>query len=421
MFEKYPTDSVKDKYNLLKFDLFSLMAEDLFKHGKLKKAIFTNNKILHEWIIGKINLLKENKLYLSFNAEAKFSYIQYAGKEDIEPGTPITFVEKKGILGLINSLIAFRDFRGAIKLCDQVLNDSDLEQYKYVALINKGFCLVNIGQFVDAINIYEESIQYNKEMPLIYRNLYHAWIGRYYAAVKHQKEFPIFMDKLFYYLIKAKKSFKRLKLELRENREENLEILEKIEKDIKNEFNSFYKQSLIKLEDSQIPNFLNYVREIDENHIKPIYNEHKERIQKILELEYFKFIPIYWNYLAVILLLINENDLALLTINKALKFLDEAPNKLVFLDTKAEILHRKKDYNEALDIFSKILEFDKDDDKLRRFYAETCWKAAKTAKKLGLYSKFQELLNEANSHNNDTYCTDKKIQEKIKKLARNSQ
>ena len=183
--------------------------------------------------------------------------------------------------------------------------------------------------------------------------------------------------------------------------------------EIKKEFNSFYRQSLVNLDDAHIPNFLNYVRNLEETHINPIYNEHKERFQKIIKLEYFQFIPINWNYLAVILLLIGENELALTAINKALRFLDETPNKFVFLDTKAEILHKKKEYNEAFKIFSKILELDKDDDKLKQFYAETCWKAAKTAKALGLSNKFEELLNEACSHNNDTYCIEKKIQEKI--------
>ena len=272
MFEKYPTDSAKEKYKLLKFYLFSLMAEDLFKHRNLKKAIFTKKQILHEWIIGKINLLKEKKLYLSFNAEAKFSYVHYVGKEDIEPGTPIAFVDKKGFLGLINSLIEFKDFQGAIRECDRVLNDSDLEVYKYVALINKGFCQANIGQFLDSINNYEEAIQYNKELPLIYRNLFHAWMGKYYAAVKHQKEFPLVIEKLFYYLIKAQENFEKIKSVIGENREEYIEILEKIEQDIKKEFNLFYKQSLVKLDDAQIPNFLNYVRDLDVGHINPICN-----------------------------------------------------------------------------------------------------------------------------------------------------
>ncbi len=272
MFEKYPTDSAKEKYKLLKFYLFSLMAEDLFKHRNLKKAIFTKKQILHEWIIGKINLLKEKKLYLSFNAEAKFSYVHYVGKEDIEPGTPIAFVDKKGFLGLINSLIEFKDFQGAIRECDRVLNDSDLEEYKYVALINKGFCQANIGQFLDSINNYEEAIQYNKELPLIYRNLFHAWMGKYYAAVKHQKEFPLVIEKLFYYLIKAQENFEKIKSVIGENREEYIEILEKIEQDIKKEFNLFYKQSLVKLDDAQIPNFLNYVRDLDVGHINPICN-----------------------------------------------------------------------------------------------------------------------------------------------------
>ncbi len=414
IFEKYPIDSTEDKYKMLKFNLFSLMVEDIFKHKNLKKAIFTNKQILDEWIIGKINLLKEKKLYLSFNAEAKFSYIRYVGKEDIEAGTPITFVDKKGFLGLINSLIEFRDFQGAIKECDRVLNDSDLEEYKYVALINKGVCLANIGQFVDSIKIYEETIQYNKELPLLYRNLYHAWMGKYYAAIKYQLEFPLFIDKLFYYLFKAQENFEKFKFEIGENRDSHIEIFEKIEQEIKKEFNSFYKQSLVKLDDAQIPNFLNYVRNLDDSHINPIYNEHKERLLNITELEYFKLIPINWNYLAVMLRLVGENELALMAINKALKFLNETPNKFALLDTKAEILHEKEDFNESFDIFSKILELDKDDDKLRHFYAETCWKAAKTSKALGLSSKFEELLNEACSHNNDTYCIDKKIQEKIK-------
>lgn len=411
IFEKYPIDSAEDKYKVLKFNLFPLIVEDLFKHKNLKKAIFTNKQILDEWIIGKINLLKEKKLYLSFNAEAKFSYFHYVGKEDIEPGTPISFVDKKGFLGLINSLIEFRDFQGAIKECDRVLNDSDLEEYKYVALINKGVCLANIGQFVDSIKSYEEAIKYNKELPLIYRNLFHAWMGKYYAAINHQLEFPLFIDKLFYYLIKAQENYEKLKSEIGENRESNIE---KLEQEIKREFNSFYKQSLVKLDDVQIPNFLNYVRKLDDSHINPIYNEHKERLLKITELEYFKLIPINWNYLAVILHIIGENEIALMAINKALKFLDETPNKFAFLDTQAEILHKKEEYNDAFDIFSKILELDKDDDKLRQFYAETCWKAAKTAKALGLSKKFEELLYEACSHNNDTYCIDKKIQEKIK-------
>ena len=421
MFKNFPNVSAEARYDLLKFNIFALMAEDLFKHNDLKKTIFTNKQILDEWIIGKINLLKEKKLFLSFDAEAKFSYIKYVGKEDIEPGTPISFVDKKGILGLINSLIEFKDFQGAIKESDKVLADPDLEEYKYAALINKGFCLASIGQFVDSISNYEEAMQYNKELQLIYRNLYHAWIGKYYAAVRHQKEFPLFIDKLYYYLIKAKENLEKFKIEIGENTDKFKDILEKSEEEITREFNSFYKQSLVNLDDTQIPHFLNYVRSLNENHIKPIYDEHKERIQNLINLEYYKLIPINWNFLAVIFLLIDEKDLALTVIEKALKFLDETPNKFVFLDIKGQILFKKEEYDDAIEIFDVILELNKDDVKLQPFYAETCWKCAKTAKALGLIEKFDNMLNEACSHNNNTYCTDKKVQEKIQEYCSKNQ
>lgn len=414
MFKNYPNDSAESKYNLFKFNIFSLMAEDLFKRNDLKEIIFTNKQILDEWIIGKITLLKEKKLYLSFDAEAKFSYIQYVGDKDIEPGTPISFVDKKGSLGLINSLIEFKDFKGAIKECDNVLADPDLEEFKYAVLINKGFCLTNTGQLVDSITSYEEALQHNKELPLIYRNLFHSWIGRYYTAVKYQKEFPLVIERLFSYLINAQKNFEKLRVIVGEN-DEYTEILNNMKQKIEGEFKSLYKQSLLNVDDVQIPKLLNYVRKLDDSHIKPIYNEHKERIQKIVDLEYFKFIPIIWNDLAIIFLLIGENELALTAINKAFEFLDESPNKFVYLDTKAEILHKKKENDAAFEIFSEILELDKDDQKLKPFYAETSWKAAKTAKALGFKEKYIELLNEACSHNNDIYCNDKKIQKKIQK------
>ncbi|MHA1285285.1 MAG: restriction endonuclease [Promethearchaeota archaeon] len=406
MFEKYPEDSAEKKYKFLKFHIFSLITEDLFKNNELMKTIFTNKQIFDERIIGKITLLKEKKLYLSFDAEAKLSYMKYVGDEDIEPGTPIKLVDKRGMINIINSYIELEDFQGAIYLCDIVLNDPDLEEVKYAALINKGFCLANIGQLVDSIKIYEEALQQNRELPLIYRNLFHAWMGKYYAAINHQKEFPLNINNLFNYLINARECYKKLKSEVEENNE-YAEIMNTIKQELEREFNSFYKQSLSNLNDIQIINLLNYIRELDDAHIKPIYNVHKERIKNLVDLEYFRFLPISWNYLAYILLLIGEYDLALTAINKALKFLDEKPNKYVYLDTKAEILHKKNINEEAFQIFSEILKIDKDDFRIKPFYAETCWKAAKTAKVLGYEDKFIELLKKSCAHNNDTYCAKK--------------
>lgn len=85
--------------------------------------------------------------------------------------------------------------------------------------------------------------------------------------------------------------------------------------------------------------------------------------------------------------LLNKNDKALELIEKTFIYLKETPDYFMFADTKGEILYNLSQFKESFEIFSKILEKDKDNHQVKHFYAETCWKAAKAAEKLGNVEK----------------------------------
>jgi len=282
-FKKIPGSNAIQRYETLKFKLFAKISEDIFKNRKILKPIFTENKILDERISGKITLLKEKRLFLDFIADGTFSYIKLTPNiKKLELGTPITFVDKHGFIGLTSSLIEFRNYEGAIKKCDELLSNPDFSEQKYGFLINKGVALNRLERYSDAIECYEEVLKLGKEIPLIYRNLIHAWENKYTQAINKQKDFPLIIGSLLDYLLKAKENLNHLKkADLDSEKSRQMESVEEIERDLEKKFEEYFNLSIKMLDDTQIPSFLSYVLNKDVEFIKILYNNHKGRIDSV--------------------------------------------------------------------------------------------------------------------------------------------
>jgi len=100
-------------------------------------------------------------------------------------------------------------------------------------------------------------------------------------------------------------------------------------------------------------------------------------------------------------------------IEKSIKFLEEKTDILAILDTKAEILNNLGDFKNAFELFQKILKVDKNDLRVRKFYAETCWKASKAAREIGLRAEYERLENLAKQLV-DTHCSSENVKKEIK-------
>ena len=129
-------------------------------------------------------------------------------------------------------------------------------------------------------------------------------------------------------------------------------------------------------------------------------------------MKYYELDPYAWNTMANFYRIINKPEKALEIINKSFKYIKQNPKEICFLDTKAEILYNLKEYKDAYEIFKELLKIDKNDVGIKRFYAETSWKAAKTAFQLKYITQFKELKAISLELMKD-YCDDNNFKKKF--------
>lgn len=414
-FKNISKDEKLRSYDAFKFKLFAKLTNDYFNRTKIIHSIFKAKEILDERFVGNFLLLKHNKLYLDFNVQSQISQIKYVGKTPLEPGTPVTLVDKKGFVEAIGKFILLKDYNNAVRISKEYINNPKLGEIKHLILINLGVAYAYLGKFTKAIECYENALKKKEKLPLIYKNIIHAWFLKYKQTVDNQKEFPLDILNMLIYLDKAKNALDIFKsLELNKEEKENFNDIKPIEKDIRVELKNFLEQSLIKMNYLQIPEFLIRIGYIDNLYLKEIYKIHKRLIDSFIQKNFLEFSPLMWNNIANFYRFIDNNEAALLAIENGLKSMEQNRNSYLLFDTKAEILYNLNNYDESFKTFSKILELNKDDPRVSYFYAETCWKAAKCAKKIGNIAEFNNLYKKAKELL-ESHCLDEKIKEEIKK------
>ncbi len=397
----------------LKFKIFEKMMYDLFNEHKLMKAILLHHQLRDQLISGNLMLLKEKNLFLHFNAERLESLVKIDIKKPIEPGTPLTLVDKAGFIGIIASLIEFKLYERAIERASEFLSDPILEEHYYGFLINKGVAFSHLGRTKEAIECYEGALEYGKEIPLLYKNFINAWEGRYIQSINRQKDFPIFVNFLLDYLINAQNYLEKLEsIEINDDEKVRIGDLREIRRNLESNFDSFTSQCIPLMEENQIPIVLNHIICNKIDLLNDIYKKNKETIDKLLFKHYYDITPGSWNILANFYKLVGDNEKALSSIEKGLTFIKNSPQFLTLLDTKAEIQFQMSKFKESLENFSKIIEIDKDDHRVKFFYAETCWKASLSAKALGDIERFRELKEVAKQYAAN-YCKNKEIKKLI--------
>lgn len=402
-------------YGFLTQQLFENSLLDYFKNKEFIRATFKEKNITEESLIGNLIILKNHNQFLDFKSEHRVIWRKFVGKGTIKAGTPVKPTENKQFVNFIATLILLKDYEGAIKKCDEFLDINKLQEFYPEFLINKGVAEAYLGKFTEAIENYKKALEYKIHLPLIFINLIRAWFSKYLQAVNLQKEYELDIIRILRYLKNAKKNIDKFKtLNLSDEKVNFLNEVEDFEQKIAKELNNHFNQSLNLTENAQIINFLYQVVGMNDDFLKPIYEIHSEKIDSLLEKNYYEFNPYYWNSLANIYKLLNKNDKALELIEKAFVNLDEKPGYFMFIDTKAEILYNLSQFEESYEIFSKILKKDKDDYQVKDFYAETCWKAAKVAEKLNDVKKSDELKN-LSIELLDTHCQNDAIKKKIKK------
>jgi len=413
-FKNASKDENFNTYDAFKDNIFSKIIEDLFKNKDLMKDIFVYNKILDYKFLGNMILLKEANKFLDFKTEKTISIVKLKEGVSIEAGMPVFLPDSGQLVNLIAKQIQFKDYIAAIKKCDDFLIKPELEKNKIHFLINQGVAYAYIGKFSKAIQNYNEALKI-RELPIIYKNLSHAWFNKYIQVIKQQTEFKIDVVEILEFLNNAKINLEVVKsFDKKELTNASFNDLKELEQKIKEEFENFLNQLIKLISPIQIPYVLFQARKIDNNFIKLIYDKNSEDIDKLLDMEYYKLDPNLWNFLAIIYSELGKNQAALNCIEKAQNICIKKSNWFVYLDTKAEVLFNMTKYKEALVLFKQILEKDKDDIRVKHFYAESCWKAAKTARELGEKKKFRELMSKAYNLK-DEYCYDEKIRNKIEK------
>ncbi len=413
-FKNASKDENFNTYDAFKDNIFSKIIEDLFNNKDLMKDIFVYNKILDYKFLGNMILLKEANKFLDFKTEVTISIVKLKEGVSIEAGAPVFLPDLDQLVNLVAKDIQFKDYLGAIKKCDDFLAKSELEKNKIHFLINQGVAYAHLGKFSKAIQNYNKALKI-KELPIIYKNLSHAWFNKYIQVIKQQTEFKIDLVEILEFLNNAKINLETVNLfDKNELTDVSFKDLKDLEHNIKEEFETIFNQSIKLISPNQIPYVLFQARKIDNNFIKLIYDKNSEEIDKLLDMEYHKLDPNLWNSLAIVYSELGKNQAAFNCIEKAQKVCIEKSNFFVYLDTKAEVLLNMKKYKEALVLFNQILEKDKDDIRVKHFYAESCWKAAKTERELGKKERFRELMQIAYNLR-DEYCYDEKIRNKIEK------
>lgn len=402
-------------YSFLAQQLFENSLLDYFKNKEFIRSTFKEKNITEEALIGNLIFLKNHNSFLDFKSEHRVMWRKFVGEGIIKAGTPVKPTENKQFVNFIVTLIKLKDYEGAIKKCNEFLENNELQEFHPEFLINKGVAETYLGKFTEAIDNYKKGLEYKIHLPLIYINLIRAWFSKYVQAVNLQKEYELDLIRIFRYLNNTKENIDKFKsLDLSDEKVNYLSEVEEFEQKANKELKNLFKQSLNLIENDQIITILNQVLRINEDFIKLIYEIHFQKIDSLCEKNYNELNPYYWNSLANIYKLLNKNDKALELIEKTFIYLKETPDYFMFADTKGEILYNLSQFKESFEIFSKILEKDKDNHQVKHFYAETCWKAAKAAEKLGNVEKSIELKN-LSIRLLDTHCQDHTIKKKIKK------
>ena len=402
-------------YKDLKYQLFWAIMEDISKNSSVTTAIKSKGNLLEERIIGNYKVLKNQELYLDFKSEATVFLRKYVGTESIEAGMPLSATSIQGSLQTDALLIELGDYERAIRNFQESAENPNLQQFRNQILINLGVALAHNQQFSEAIEVYTDALSYNQHIPLILNNLIRAWYLRARQAINLQNQIPLNQIYVVNCLLEAKRYFDKFNLlTLNEDDKQKFMGLNAVNKDIEDLLNVFYEKGLEILPIYQIPDFLFQIKNIDEDLVKKIFEKNKDIFALILNKDYYELRPHSWNMLANIYIKLGENKHALILIDKALQHFEKKHDIFNFMDTKAEILYNLGKFEESFDVFSKILEVDKDDPRVKLFYAETCWKASKTALKLRRNEKFKELRTIAKELA-ETHCCIKKIQNQIKK------
>ncbi len=401
-------------YKFLKQDFYFKILEDYFKKPYIIQEIFRKNNITDMGLFGNLVLLNKFDCILDFNSKNIVMFRKYVGKEPLRSGLAVAPTDKGQFVNSIVKLIALKDYIGAIEKCDQLLLETSLEEYKCEFLINKGTANTYLGKFSEAIKNYNEALVYKQKLPTTYGNLARAWFNKYLQAIDNQSEFPVITIKLLEYLIKAKEFYNQFKKQkLKKEDESKFEKFKSLEAEINNELKGFYNQCLNESTDLQVLTLLFQIKRYHEEHLKPIYEIHKERIDSIADKPDYHFTSVDWNELSIIYMILGENHKALELIDNSLIISNRDPNYFAFLDTKGEINYKLGELEDSYDLFSKILRVNKDDIRVKSFYAETCYKAAKAAGMLGLKEDYEKLSRNALKLV-DNYCKNEKVKFKIK-------
>jgi len=400
-------------YRFLIQNLYTGILIQYFKNQNMVHSILQEKGLLDHAIYSNIVMLKDFKPYLDFQAKYIVGYRKYVGKGPLKAGSFVTPTNLGQLVSEMAKLIGLKNYEGVIEESDKFLAEPSLEELKPQFLINKGVAYAYLGKFIKAIQIYEDALKFDEQLPILYANLFRAWFNKYKQAINNQEDYPIIPIYLLRYLNNAEVFLDKLNvLELSEEDLKKIKVLENAETDLKTEFSAFYDQCLKGMDLNEIPIFLALVSKISEDYLKPIYNANTDLINTLIDTEKNKINSDNWNYLANFYRILGKYDKGLSAINKGINRIDTKTDILALTDTKGEILYNLEKFEESLECFNKVLDIDKDDIRVKHFYAETCWKAAKIFKKLGNIKKFEELRS-VTKELIDTHCIDEKVKTKI--------
>jgi len=405
------TDKNPEKCNLELYDYLKLkfqpkIMEDFFKNQLLNRAIFHGRDIKHIRLFGGLFLLKNEEPYLYFEYDNIFFEVRNVSGMTITEGGAVKYNNNQSLVNAIVNLIKLKDFKSAATKCRNFLKDSSLNEYESFFRINMGVAYLNLEKFDDAIQCFEEALTLNQNIPKIFSNLVRAWYFKSIKISRLGEKFRLNEIYIIECLLNAKKNYSLLtNLEDESTKDECIEEISQIRDSLNSEVEYYSTEYFQGFSFHRLPYIIHEIKEFSVEFAKEIIIKNSELFESLVNRDFRDLDKLTWYTLAEVYMAINENEIALSLIEKGMKFVEEKINILELLKIKGELLYKLGNIEDASMIYSDFLEIDENDLRIKNYYAEICWGAAKVAKKLNNIPKFEELKSRT-LNLIETHCED---------------
>ncbi len=381
--------------------------EDFYKNQTLNRAIFHGRDIKHIRLFGGLFLLKNEEPFLYYESDNIFFEVRNVSDMTITEGTAVRYENNQNLVNSIANFIKLKDFKRSVNKCREYLTDASLSEFESFFKINQGAAYLNLEEFDKAILNFEESLLLDDNIPKIYSNLARAWYGKYTKILKIGEQFKLRELYAIECLLNAKKYYDLLiSLENEPSRDECIEEVSQIRVPIDDGLEYYSTDFIRGLSSNRLPYIIHEIKQISLEFTSEIINKNPELFESLISSSFYDIDTLAWFALAKTYMALNQNEIALGIVEKGMEFVEEKISGFELMKIKGELLLKLGNIEDASRIFSSLLERDENDFRVKEFYADICWGAAKVAKTLDDIPRFEELKSRTISLI-ETHCYDK--------------